>query len=433
MKYSRVVFFGGASPYWAPRNIGSMACSASLCDAEVVLYDVAQDRAAKLADTCNAMVRRAYPGAKLKVVALGNLDEALAGAEIVITCYRNGGHDSEQRINAIAKKYGSSQSCYTAGPGMVVYTAVQGAPLLQLVTAMRRNCPDAWLVNCSNPLPALCMLAAQAGLDPRKVLGFCGALPWHRKSIAMFLDVDPSRVAFRIGGTNHCTFYTDILVDGKDAYPLVKEKAAQKKYMDIGIWGQSTTELEIYRTIGHIPAAGHASDILPMFHGEWIPASPEVQASKEAKAHKEYSKDFPATLAAYARGEDVSWTPPETVDFPMNWFDALAGESQEHLFSINTANLGAVSNLPSWAVPDLECYLDERGVTPLAGPPLPESLAEIARRHQVSFEMAARATLQRDHALLVQAVQLCPFVDMMTKAVTFLADARSEFGSELIF
>jgi alpha-galactosidase/6-phospho-beta-glucosidase family protein len=72
-------------------------------------------------------------------------------------------------------------------------------------------------------------------------------------------------------------------------------------------------------------------------------------------------------------------------------------------------------------------------VSPLAAGPLPEPIAEIVRRHQVSFELAARATLRRDHGLLVQAVQLCPFVDTMTSAENILADARAEFGGELIF
>jgi len=428
MKYRRIVILGGASPYWTPRNVSLMACSASLNEAEVVLVDAAHDRSAHMGDICNKMLARAFPGVAMRVRAAASLEHALPGADAVIACYRNGGHDVEGRINAIAQKYGSHQSCFTAGPGAVIYLATQGPVMIDLVRAMLRHSPRAWLVNCSNPLPAMCMLAAKAGAEPRRVLGFCGALQWYRRSLARFLEVDPARTAFRIGGTNHCTFLTEVLVDGKDAYPLIRELGKTRPWIDMSEWGRSTVEIKMLNFLGYLCLPGHATDIYPAIRGQWLP--PLESAPKLTADNK---PGFMEVLEGYARGENVDWTPPAEREVPFNWLDALAGEGDEHLFSINTANLGAVANLPDWAVPDLECYLDARGVAPLAGPPLPEHVAEVVRRHHVSFEMAARAVLARDHSLLVRAVQLCPFGDYVESAGNILADARAEFGEELIF
>ena len=428
MKYGKIVILGGASPYWTPRNVALMANSASINEAEVVLVDVAFDRAQHMAELCNKMVARAFPAVRLHVSAAPTVDAAMPGADAVIACYRNGGHDMEGRINAIAQKYGSHQNCYTAGPAAVIYLATQGPVLVDLVRSMQRHAPNAWLVNCANPLPAMCMLAVKAGAPPRRVLGFCGALAWYRAFLARYLDAAPDRIAFRIGGTNHCTFFTEILLDGRDAYPMVRELGKSKQWIDMGEWGRSTVEIKMLHALGYLCTPGHTTDIYPMFHGEWLP--PLESAPKLGADNK---PNFMDVLEAYARGEKVDWAPPSGREVPFLWLDALSGEIDQHLFSINTMNLGTVPNLPEWSVPDLECCLDARGVNPLASPPLPEHLAEVVRRHHTSFDMAARAVLARDHSLLARAVQLCPFGSYMESAEAILADARDAFGRDLIF
>ena len=146
-----------------------------------------------------------------------------------------------------------------------------------------------------------------------------------------------------------------------------------------------------------------------------------------------YESNVLEALAAYARGEGAHPGLPEGREVPIAWLDALAGDRTEQRFSINFINDGVVSNMPAWAVLDLECQLDPRGVSPLAGPPLPAVIAEVTRRHQVTFDMAARAAVMHDHELLVQAIQLCPFGDYLTTAEAIIAEARAEFGKELIF
>ncbi len=64
---------------------------------------------------------------------------------------------------------------------------------------------------------------------------------------------------------------------------------------------------------------------------------------------------------------------------------------------------------------------------------LPEVIAEVTRRHQVTFKLAARAADTRDHDLLVQSIQLCPFDDYLTQVEPIVAGARAEFGEALIF
>ncbi len=427
-QYNRIVVVGGASPLWTPPNIGLMANCTSMQETEVLLYDINYQKAVEIADLCTRMVHRAYPDCRMKISAVERLEDALHGAEVVITCYRNGGHDTEERINAISQKYGSHQSCFTAGPGACLYVALQTPPMMALVKLMLSHCPNAYLVNCSNPLPATVMVAVKAGLNPRQVMGFCGALEWERRDLARFLDVEPERLSFNIGGTNHCTFITGVWVDGIDASALLKQKCNESPFFDLGIWGKSSTEIKLYHALGYLCPGGHPSDIFPTVHGKWYP--PEEDAPTKPA---QFTSDFTTILRGYANGKNVGWEPPTTRDVPFNWLDALAGDHTEQHFSINTTNLGAVPNLPDWAVPDLECHLDERGMTPIIAKPLPEVIAEVVRRHQVSFEMAARAAVEGNRQLLIEAIQLCPFGDYIENAEAIVEDARREFSDEFIF
>lgn len=427
-QYRKLVILGGGSMLWTPEKVGMMAVSQTVNSAEVVLVDISLAKAEQMADLCNRMLARGYPGSGLHITAAATLDEALPGADAVITCYCNLGLQIESKLNAIAQRYGSQQICFTAGPGAILYLCTQGPTMIQLVNAMQRLCPQAFLINCSNPLPAMVMLAIKAGMNPQRVLGFCGALHWSRTMLSSLLGVEQERVEFRIGGTNHCTFFTEVWVDGHDAYPLLRQRVHEIGYVDLGCWGRSTTEIHFLNKIGLLPSGGHATDIFPGIHGEWLPPLPDAPPKPDG-----FAEGFPERFKSYCKGEEINWSPPTKADVPITWLDALAGAPGDRLFSINFINTGVVANLPEWTVPDLECYLDERGVSPLSSSPLPEVIAEIVRRHQLTFEMAARAVFTRDHELLVRAIQLQPFGNYLESAEQIIQDARDEFGEELIF
>lgn len=425
--YKKIAVIGGGSVLWTPDAVAKMASTSSICNAEVVLYDVRYEQAVKVAEVCSRSLKHSHPKANMKVHAAKSLEGALTGADAVITCFCNLGSGVEKRINTISKKYGSNEMCFTSGPGAMLYLAIQGPVMIEIVEAMRKHCPEAWLINCSNPLPAMIMVAVKAGLSPRKALGFCGTLSRKRELLARFLQVEPERLDFRTGGTNHASFFIEAYLDGKDAIPLIRKRGQEQPYLDMGCWGRSTTEIKILNAVGYLPH-GHPSDIFPTLHGEWLPPGPDAPPKPWG-----FDKDFLDRFEAYSQGEKVELNLPTERDTPHSWLDALAGDAREQRFSINMTNNGVVPNMPAWAVLDLECHLDPRGVNPLTSPPLPEVIAEIARRYQVTFEMAARAVVGRDRKLLREAIQLCPAGDYLRSVDKILEEASHEFGAHFFF
>lgn len=432
MKIRKVVIVGGGSYLWTPRSVANMALTPVFHGAEVVLVDISRERADEIAGVMNRVVARAYPESGICCRGEVDLEQALPGAQLVFTCYQNLGKKTESTANEIGHRFGAHENAFSAGPGMVLYLAAQGPVMIDLVQRMRTHCPDALLLNCSNPMPALCMVAIKAGWPARQVMGVDGVIAWNRLAMARFLKVPQESLTFRTAGTNHLTFLTDLKSDGKEVTELLTQRAAEQPWLDVWCWGRSETEVNIYHALGHLPMPGHASDLLPQLAGAMLPPDPVSAAEAPLDNRVEYTPAFVGILHDYAAGKVVDWTPPTHSDEPFTSLDALSQVEHGRLSSGHMMNQGAIPNLPDWAVLELELYCDARGLTPLAAPPYPDLIAEIVRRHQVTFEMAARGVVNHDASLLRQAIQLCPSGDYWRSANAILAEGRAAFGERIV-
>lgn len=432
MKVNKVVIVGGGSYLWTPRSVAHMALTPVFQGAEIVLVDVSRERAAEIADVMNRVLARAYPDSGIRCRGEIDLDQALPGAQLVFTCYQNLGKKTESTATEIGRRFGAHENAFSAGPGMVLYLAVQGPVMVNLVQRMRRHCPEALLLNCSNPLPALCMVAIKAGWPARRVMGVDGVIDWNRLAMARFLKVPKDSLTFRTAGTNHLTFLADLKCDGKDVSELLAKRAEEQPWLDLWCWGRSESEVNIYKATGYLPCPGHASDLMPHLAGAMLPPDPVSSAEAPIDNRVEYTPEFVDILKDYAAGKEVAWSPPTHIDEPFTSLDALSKVNQGRLCSGQMMNQGAIPNLPDWAVLELELYVDARGFTPLAAPAYPDLIAEIVRRQQVTFELAARGVVENNVTYLRQAIQLCPFGDYWKQADAILAEGRNAFGTAYV-
>src|SRR3954468_24699866 len=150
-----ITVVGGGSFHWAPRLLADFANTPSLTDAHVVLHDLDVDRMTLMQDLGETIARRRRIG--MKVESEFDRQRALAGADFVITAFSVGGFDSMQHDIEIPQKFGIRQPIGdSVGPGGLV-RALRSVPvLLDIARDVEEVAPDAWLVNVTNPLTALC-------------------------------------------------------------------------------------------------------------------------------------------------------------------------------------------------------------------------------------------------------------------------------------
>ncbi len=151
----RIVVVGGGSFQWVPKLLIDLVNTPSLADAELVLQDINPDPLEPMADFVRHVV--GLKGVNLTVSTTTNQREALAGADYVVVTISTGGFASMRHDLEIPEKHGIKQSVGdTVGPGGIM-RALRNIPVLVgIARDMQEVCDDAWLLNLTNPMSALC-------------------------------------------------------------------------------------------------------------------------------------------------------------------------------------------------------------------------------------------------------------------------------------
>ena len=132
-----------------------------------------------------------------------DLSEALDGAEIVLHQIRYGDLEGRASDEILAENLGVAAD-ETLGPSGL-RAAIRMAPSLQATArAMALHCPNAWIVNLTNPLSCSTALLARTGL--RKVVGLCELPRFTLEQACAALDLPSGDVTWDYAGLNHRGF-----------------------------------------------------------------------------------------------------------------------------------------------------------------------------------------------------------------------------------
>src|SRR6476660_4532836 len=209
----RIVIVGGGSYHWAPRLLCDFANTPSLAGADVVLHDLDAERLALMEQLGREIARRR--GSELTTTTELDRKQALAGADFVITCFSVGGFDSMQHDIEIPRRFGIRQPIGdSVGPGGVL-RALRSVPvLLDIARDVESVAPDAWLVNVTNPLTALCRSVTRE--TNVKTVGLCNEWVGCSWILSLLFDCGMADIDPILGGVNHYPLATSLRVAGED-------------------------------------------------------------------------------------------------------------------------------------------------------------------------------------------------------------------------
>src|SRR5687767_2334423 len=191
--------------------------------------DIDADRLEVGANLCRKVARTL--GANPKIEATRDRREALRDADFVINMVQVGGFDSTLVDFEIPRKYGLRFTIAdTTGPGGL-FRALRTFPMLTgLCRDMEELCPNAWLLNYSNPMSMnMQTIARTSGV---RGVGLCHSVQGTLDCIMHYIGEDPSQVAFTCAGINHMAFYLRLEKDGVDLYPRLFAKLADAEVYD---------------------------------------------------------------------------------------------------------------------------------------------------------------------------------------------------------
>ena len=415
---AKLVIIGAGSGFGGRLSIDFLSREPLRDGAVIGLCDVNAERLEQVA----GYVRRTIDahGLDAEVVASTDRAELLEGADFVVTSVSVGGgaywgYPFAHEIN-IPRKYGVDQSVAdTIGPGGV-FRFLRTAPVqLAFCKDMERLCPDALLLNHTNPMAMLTWLHS-AGSSVRNV-GLCHSVQGTTKRLAEFLSLPYAEVRYWVAGINHQAWVLEFCHHGQDAYPRLREAME-----DAETYERDPVRFEVMRHFGYFvtESSHHNSEYVPYFR----------QTQEVRDRFGLQTRDVrmePPRKRAWMADTGVDGEPPvgelkRSHEFTTGIMEAVV-TNVPYLFNGNVMNAGLVTNLPAGCCVEVPCVVDGRGVHPCRVGDLPAQLAAVNRSNVAVQELAVEAFFRRDRQAAFQAVA----VDPLTAAVLPLHRIREMF------
>jgi hypothetical protein len=227
-----VAVVGGGGRGWTSTLMNDLAQCPSL-HGTIRLYDVVYENALE-----NERLWARYDGhpdarSDWTYEAVEDLDAALSGADFVVcsTQAETMKHDLD-----LPAEHGIHQSVGdTVGPGGVLRSMRSVPQYLEIGRAVRDNCPDAWVLNYTNPM-TVCTHSLYEAYPDINAIGLCHEVfgtQGHFASLANeYLDLDEEarsdEVDLNVEGINHFTWVDEARYDGRDLLGLPDRELAEK-------------------------------------------------------------------------------------------------------------------------------------------------------------------------------------------------------------
>jgi alpha-galactosidase len=327
---------------------------------------------------------------------------ALDGADFVVNMVAVGGHDATRTDFDVPARFGLRQTIAdTLGVGGIFRHLRTSVLLDALAADMLAVCPDAWLLNYTNPMAMNLQFLAERA-PALKAVGLCHSVYWTVVGLCELIDVPYSEVSYASAGVNHQAWLLRWERDGESLYPLLDARIAADPEL------RRRTRVDLYRRFGYYPTetSEHSSEYVPWYlhHDEEVerlrlPVGAYLTISEENLA------EYAATRARLAAGEDLEFG--DTTEYAPQVIHSMVTGTPRTIVG-TTANRGLISNLPEGAGVEVPCVVDRLGVRPIAVGALPPQCAAVNRAFLGPVELAVRAALDGDPRLVRQAAMLDP-------------------------
>ncbi len=376
-------------------------------------------------------------GRSLRITNTTSLEKALEGADFVISAIEIKRYFYWSQDFHIPRKYGFQQIYgENGGLGGLFHALRNFTPTLEIIRKMEQICPDAWLLNYTNPLTKLSELISRT--TRIKFVGLCHGVFQGKQQLAAMLDRDVNSFKAYASGLNHFSWFHSIEdLDGKDLYPELKER--DRKAHWLADWDEIALSRTMLRVFGLYPSPGTnhigeyvrwASSFLASQALQYYYDPLEQNPWKEGKiptylynlntnpTHTQFQPDEPLVAMYPDDGKKNTDEICGSGELAIPIIEGLVFKEAHELGAINIKNTEEyVPGLPKDAIVEVPATVSNGILSPITMPLLPTAALALLYTQTSINKLLVEAYLNRSKKILLQAALLDPTVDSYQNAV----------------
>jgi len=457
--------FLGAGSFFAPRLINDLLHCRGLDGGEIALVDIDEQRL----DLTHRIIARLIGqrgNRRWNVSASTDRRTVLAGCHYVVNCIEVSGLECVVPDNDIPLKYGVDQCIGdTIGPGGL-FKALRTIPVwLDVLRDCERLCPDALVLNYTNPMGMLCLAAARH--SQMRVIGLCHSVQQTSRRLADYAGVPYDELEWACAGINHVAWFTRLKHRGVDLYRdrllakfadevdagraeyaagLARADAADNSHGHSIEVSYRHTDLVRKDMCVHFGAfitesSGHLSEYLPYYRKSadgrallrlGYDGGSRFYATNWPRWRAEADAERAAILSGAKQLQDE-----RSFEYAASIIEAIeTGQPFEfHGNVLNRTSHGdaLISNLPADGIVEVACTAGRGGITQSPYGALPPAMAAICASNMAMIDLAARAACERSIDGAIAAAMLDPLTAAVCTPAHIKAMTLEMFAAEREF
>lgn len=406
----KITFMGAGSTVFAKNVLGDCMLTPALQRAEIALYDIDAARLEESAQLIGSINENCNEGrASIKTyLGVQNRKEALRDARFVVNAIQVGGYEPCTVIDfEIPKKYGLRQTIAdTLGIGGI-FRGLRTIPVMrEFAEDMEEVCPDAWLLNYTNPMAILSgYMQRYTGV---KTVGLCHSVQVCSSHLLKSLDIEVDGFTDVIAGINHMAWLLEIKdLNGQDLYPLIRERAAKKnreeKHGDM-------VRFEYINRLGYYctESSEHNAEYNPFFIKKNYPEL----IDRYNIPLDEYPRRCVNQIEGWKKEKEELYnggkiTHERSKEYASHIMEAMV-ENKPYQIGGNVINHGLITNLPPQACVEVPCLVNGNGVLPTYFGDLPVQLAAMNSSNVNVQLLTIEAAVSKRKEAVYQAAMMDP-------------------------
>lgn len=428
----KIAVIGGGSSYTPELVEGIIKRYQELPVRELWLVDVPEGE--KKLNIVGALAKRMVKKAEIDINIHLTMDrrEALEGADFVTTQFRTGQLAARQKDEAIPLKYGVIGQ-ETNGPGGLLKGLRTIPVVLNITKEMEELCPDAWLVNFTNPA-GMITEAVLRHSNIKKVVGLCNVPIGMKMGLAEVLQVEADRLDINFAGLNHMVYGLDIFLDGvsikEEALAAAADPEKQTTMQNIAALGWDP---DFIKGLGLLPCPYHR-----YYYKTDEMLAEEMEAFRTIGTRADVVKGVESELFDLYQNVELE-TKPEQLEKRGGAYYSEAAcslinsiyNNKQDIQPVNTKNGGAIAGLPYESAVEVNCVITKEGPRPIAVGDLPVAVNGLVQQIKSFERMAVEAAVSGDYYKALTAMIINPLVPSDTIAKRLL-DEMLEANKEYL-